>query len=224
MERYYQLLLNSPIFASLTEEELAHILGCLGAKVKKFSSNQMIIREAEQVEHVGVVLDGGVLIISDDALGNRSLNFKLGPGELFGHVAATKVAAVSPVSVMSQDNSHILFLNFQNLITPCCNACHFHSKVIENMMNVLAKRNLMMNRKLSILSKRTIREKLLAYLAWQSYDSQSEEFTIPFNRDELADYLSVNRSALSRELSKMIDEGYFSNDRSYFKLNGKALA
>lgn len=224
MEKYYRLLLTSPLFSSLKEEELTHILGCLGAKNRKFSSSQMIIREAEQVDHVGVVLAGCVQIISHDALGNRSINFKLGPGELFGHVAATKVATVSPVSVMSEESSHILFLNFQNLVTPCCNACHFHSKVIENMMNVLAERNLMMNRKLSILSKRSIREKLLAYLAWQSHDRQSKEFTIPFNRDELADYLSVNRSALSRELSKMISEGYFSNERSYFKLNGKALA
>src|SRR5690554_1514071 len=214
MKRYNRLLLNSPLFSTLEEGELEHILCCLGAKEKKYSSNQMIIREAEQFDHVGIVLAGQVQIISDDALGNRSINFKLGPGELFGHVAATKLATVSPVSVMSEESSHILFLNFHNLVAPCGKACHFHSQVIENMMNVLAERNLMMNRKLSILSKRSIREKLLAYLAWQSRDNQSKEFTIPFNRDELADYLSVNRSALSRELSKMISEGYFSNERS----------
>ncbi|MFA5468340.1 MAG: Crp/Fnr family transcriptional regulator [Sphaerochaetaceae bacterium] len=224
MKNYDDLLLNSPLFSELTRGELCHILNCLKAKQRKFSSQEFIIRESEQLEHVGVVLEGRVQILTDDALGNRSINLKLGAGELFGHVAATKLATVSPVSVMSEGETTILFLNFHNLVAPCSNACNFHARVIENMMNVLAERNLMMNRKLSILSKRSIREKLLAYLTWQSHDSGSQEFSIPFNRDELADYLSVNRSALSRELSKMIGEGYFHNERNHFKLNNKVLA
>ena len=91
------------------------------------------------------------------------------------------------------------------------------------MMNVLAERNLMMNRKLAILSQRSIRDKLLAFLAWQRQDKKSTTFTIPFNRDELADYLCVNRSALSREISNMMDDGLIASERNQFTLYETAL-
>ena len=223
MEPYHHMLMQTPLFATLSSEELPHMLSCLQARKKRFDAKQYIIHETDSTEDLGIIISGQVQIITEDAFGNRSITAKLGPGELFGQVAASKLAQSSPVSVLSDTESEILLLKFHKLVTPCTRACSFHSRVIENMMNVLAERNLMMNRKLSILSQRSMRDKLLSYLAWQSHDKGSTSFTIPFNRDELADYLCVNRSALSREISKMIDENIISSDRNHFTIHDQAI-
>lgn len=218
MESYYHMLMQTPLFSSLSSDELPHMLNCLQARQKSYEAKQFIIHESDTTEDLGIVLNGQVQIITEDAFGNRSITAKLGPGDLFGQVAASKLAHSSPVSVLADTETDLLMLKFHKLVTPCTRACSFHSRVIENMMNVLAERNLMMNRKLSILSQRTMRGKLLSYLAWQSHDKGSSTFSIPFNRDELADYLCVNRSALSREISKMVEERIIATDRNRFTL------
>jgi CRP-like cAMP-binding protein len=218
VKSYQQLLMQSALFSPLTEEELHHLLQCLDAHTTLYTSNQFIIRETDSVDTLGIVLEGEVQVLTDDALGNRSITAVFGPGEVFGQVSASKLAHISPVAVMAVNDCNILHLKFSKLVRPCSRACPFHSRVIYNMMNVLADRNLMMNRKLSIVSQRTIREKLLAYLAWQSQDHDSKTFTIPFNRDELADYLCVNRSALSREISHMCHEGLIQTERNRFTI------
>ena len=171
---------------------------------------------------MGIGLQGQVQKNTEDVFGNRSITAKFGPGQLFGQVAASKQASSSPVSVLADSDCEILLLKFHKLVSPCTRACSFHSRVIENMMNVLADRNLMMNRKLSILSQRTIRDKLLAFLSWQYQDRKTKEFDIPYTRDELADYLCVNRSALSREISHMVAEGLISTERNHFVIHEKA--
>ena len=223
MEQYYHVLLQTPLFSSLTLEELPHMLQCLQARMKKYQAKQFIIHETDSNDDLGIVLKGTIQIITEDSLGNRSITAKLGSGQLFGQISASKLAQNSPASVLAQTDCEILHLKFKKLVTPCSRACAFHPRVIENMMNVLAGRNLLMNRKLSILSQRTIRDKLLAYLAWQSRDKGSREFSIPFNRDELADYLCVNRSALSREISHMIDEGLIESTRNQFILKSESF-
>ena len=224
MERYHHMLIQTPLFSSLTHEELPHMLQCLKARQKSYRAEQFIIHETDTVEDLGIVLEGSVQVITEDVFGNRSITAKFEPGQLFGHVSASKLSHNSPVAVVAETDCQILLLHFNSLVAPCSRACSFHSRVIENMMNVLAERNLMMNRKLAILSRRTIRDKLLAYLAWQSQDRESMTFSVPFNRDELADYLCVNRSALSREISKMIDDGLIASDRNQFTLYEQALA
>ncbi len=218
MEAYKELLLESPLFHLLSEPELTHILSCLDVRYKEYLQSQIIIGESEESEEVGVVLDGEVIVYTIDMFGNRSITAKLGPKEVFGQVAASKIAAISPVSVEAKSDCTVLFLSFEKLVRPCSNACVFHSHVIKNMMHVLGERNLLISRKLLVLSQRTIREKLLAYLAWQKQQHNSNEFVIDFTREELADYLSVNRSALSREISSMVEEGLITTHRSHFTL------
>lgn len=222
MEPYHNLLMNAPLFSALTTEELPHMLHCLNARKKTYHAKQFIIRETDVTDDLGIVLQGQVQIITEDVFGNRSITAKFGPGQLFGQVAASKQASSSPVSVLADSDCEILLLKFHKLVSPCTRACSFHSRVIENMMNVLADRNLMMNRKLSILSQRTIRDKLLAFLSWQYQDRKTKEFDIPYTRDELADYLCVNRSALSREISNMVAEGLISTERNHFVIHEKA--
>lgn len=223
MEPYFILLSKTPLFASLSLEELPHMLDCLNARKRHYQAKEYILHEEDKVEDVGVILSGTVQVINEDALGNRSITVKLGPGELFGEVIASSKTPVSPVSVMADTDCEILQLRFGKIVTPCVRVCSFHTRVIENMMNVLAQRNLFMNRKLSILSQRSTRDKLLAYLGWQSQERKTTEFDIPYNRDELADFLCVNRSALSREISRMIDEDLISSERNHFVLYEGAL-
>jgi len=218
VKSYQQLLMQSALFSPLTEEELPHMLHCLDAFETTYTPNQFIIHETDSVDTLGLVLEGKVQILTDDALGNRSITAIFGPGEVFGEVSASKLAQISPVTVMAVHDCKILHLKFSKLVKPCTRACPFHSRVIYNMMNILAERNLMINRKLSIVSQRTTREKLLSYLAWQRQDHDCSTFTIPFNRDELADYLCVNRSALSREISHMCYEGLIQAERNRFTL------
>ena len=212
-------MLNTPLFNSLEIGELTHVLNCLGASTRSFDAKQYIVRDTDVTGESGGVLSGSVQIITEDAFGNRSITAKLAVGEPFGQVYASGNIQASPVSVQADTDCSILFLKFHKIVSPCARACRFHSKIIENMMGVLADRNLMMNRKLVILSQRSIRDKLMAYLVWQSELQHAMDFEIPFNRDELADFLCVNRSALSREISKMADERIIETERSHFRIH-----
>ncbi|MFA5571381.1 MAG: Crp/Fnr family transcriptional regulator [Sphaerochaetaceae bacterium] len=214
--QYHELILRSPLFAELSESELPHMLNCLNARQKEIESGVFIIRERERVEDVGVVLKGKIMVITEDIFGNRSINAKLGPGDLFGQVAASREGSTSPVSVITDTDCTIMWLSFSTLVRPCEKACAFHSRVIENMMGVLSQRNLLMSRKLAILSQRTTRDKLLAFLSWQSQDQGSNDVVIPYTREELADFLCVNRSALSREISLMVEDGLIQTKRNHF--------
>lgn len=218
MNTMLNTIMETPLFTSLKEDELTQILECLCARRRLYSAKEFIIRETDVTGEIGVVLSGSVHIITEDAFGNRSITAKLSRGEPFGQVYASGNVQASPVSVQADTDCEVLFLKFHKIVSPCSRACRFHSKVIENMMGVLADRNIMMNRKLNILSQRTIRDKLLAFLWWQAEISGSRSFEIPYNRDELADFLCVNRSALSREISHMCDEGIIETERSHFRL------
>ncbi len=220
---FYPMLVKTPLFSDIREEDMTQLLYCLRCHTKEFDAGQFIFFSEEKYDNFGVVLEGRVQVITEDLFGNRSITAKLPPGEIFGQIATTEEARYAPASVVADTDCLVMFLNFSRLVAPCTRACAFHSTVIENMMNVLAKRNLLMNQKLAILSQRTMRDKLLAFLLLQYKQVETRTFTIPFNRDELADFLCVNRSALSREIAKMIDEGIIESHRSNFTLTDETL-
>ncbi|MBN2860331.1 MAG: Crp/Fnr family transcriptional regulator [Sphaerochaetaceae bacterium] len=219
LQPYYPMLCTSHLFSDIRQEDMDQLLYCLKGRKKDFSDEEFILHAEDEHDEFGLVLEGTVQLITEDMFGNRSITAKLKEGEIFGQIAASGQAPYSPTSVISDGPSAIMFLSFPLLVAPCTRACSFHSRIIENMMNVLAKRNLLMNQKVAILSQRTMREKLLAYLHVQSKEQARDDFTIPFNRDELADYLCVNRSALSREITKMVDDGLIETHRKRFILN-----
>jgi len=224
IQPYYQMLLSTELFSKVFEEDMPQLLHCLHARMKSYSSSEFIIHAQDSSKEFGVLLDGTVQIITEDLFGNRSITAHLKEGEIFGQITTTEGFATSPASVVATtDNVKVMFLTFSRLVAPCTRACSFHSLVIENMMNVLAKRNLLVNQKLAILSQRTMREKLLAFLFLQYKEKGSFDIHIPFNRDELADFLCVNRSALSREIAKMVDEGLIETTRSHFLLNDETF-
>jgi len=217
MQEYFTILRACPLFAEIEDRDLSGMLGCLGAVRKEYQKNEIIFAEGEKATRFGLLLSGEVRILHEDYDGNRSIVSKVGLAELFGESFAC-ATAVLPVSAVATEPSSVLLIDSRRITHTCCNACAFHERMIFNLMQILAKKNLQLHQKAEILSHRTTRDKLLAYLTQAAKQSDSRYFTIPFDRQELADYLEVDRSGLSAEISKLRAEGVLECHKSDFKL------
>jgi CRP-like cAMP-binding protein len=167
---------------------------------------------------IGVVLAGSIHIIQDDFWGNRTLVARLEPVEIFGEAFAFGGGDDLPVGILAAEQSDILLINCKKIITTCPSACIFHTRLIKNLIQVMAQKNSMLMQKIEHITHRTTREKLLSYFSLQARQMKSNVFEIPFNRQELADYLSVDRSAMSSELGRMRDEGILHFRKNRFEL------
>lgn len=207
MREYLALLGQSPLFHGISPQELERMLPCLGARELQADKHQMIFRAGDPARWVGLVLSGAVHVIQEDYYGNRSLVALLQPPQLFGEAFSCAGVDTLPVTVEAAQDSRILLLDCQRVLTTCDDACVFHRRLITNLLKVVAAKNLMLTQKLSLLSKRTTREKLMAYLAAEAQRVGSPSFTLSLDRQALADYLGVDRSAMSAELSKLRRDG-----------------
>ena len=217
MEKYFDVLSSCPLFEEIDRKDYSVMLGCLGARVMGFGKHQQIFGEGEEAAYIGIVLSGAVQIVKEDYYGNRSIVDRMEPGELFGESFAC-VGEPLPVSVVAEEACEIMLLGSRRISASCSKACGFHSKLIYNLLKVVSRRNLVFNRKLEILSKRTTREKLMTYLMYEAKRQGSRDFTIPFDRQALADYLGVERSAMSAELGKLQRDGVLTTNRNQFCL------
>ena len=210
-------LCGTPLFQGTTPEEAAAMLACLGARRRRFDKQEQIFRTGDRVTELGIVLTGRVLIQSDDLWGNTTVLDGVGPGQIF---AETYACAGEPlmVDVVAAEPSEVLFLNVSQVLQLCPNNCSHHSRIVRNLLALSAQKNLNLSRKIFHTSSKSIRGRLLSYLSYQALRSGSRSFTIPFNRQQLADYLNVDRSALSNELSKMQREGLLQASRNRFHL------
>ncbi len=207
-----------PLFQGIDRTELEKLMVCLSGKDRRYDKGQIIFMAGDIPKHLGVVLEGSVRVYREDLLGNRTILGEFGPGSLFGETFALARTKALPVSVAAAQQSHVLLMEGWRITGTCPQACSFHNRLIENMMAILAGKNLYLTEKMEVMAKRTTREKLLFYLSSQCQRSGSLSVTIPFNRQELADYLSVDRSAMSSELGKMQKEGLLTYYRSNFTL------
>jgi len=212
----FEVIKNNPLFSGIGCDELEKIFGCIGARTRSYRKNEYILFSGDIVDFVGLVLSGGVNIIKEDNDGNSMILAGLTESEIFGEVFACAGIDSSPVTVQSSIDCEILFIDYKKIISTCPSTCEVHSKLIENMLQLIAQKNLMLNRKIEILSKRTTREKLLMFLNTQR--GTTKKFSIPYNREELARYLCVDRSAMSNELCKMRDEGLLKFKRNIFEI------
>jgi CRP-like cAMP-binding protein len=217
-ERYFTVLRTCPLFADIAEDDLPSLLDCLSASQQRFNKGKFVFMAGDDVTTVGIVLSGEVHILQEDFWGNRTIISNALPGELFGESFSTAEIENLPVSVMATEQSEILLIDCKRIITTCSSACVFHTGLIKNMVQILAQKNVLLMQKMEQVTKRTTREKLLAYLSAQAQKSAQNVFDIPFNRQDLADYLSVNRSAMSNELSKMRNEGLLEFHKNHFEL------
>jgi CRP-like cAMP-binding protein len=209
---------NVKLFNDIKADDLSAMLTCLGVRKQQYEKRSVVMLAEDKVDHVGIVLKGAVLIVEEDWAGNRSIVDRIGQYGIFGEALACAGIQKSPVTIVAAENSEIMWIQFRRIVNTCSMSCMFHARLIENMMKLLAEKNLQMTQKLEITSKRSLRDKLMAYLLVHSKQAKSFDFTIPLSRSELADYLYVDRSALSRELSKMRDEGLIEFERNHFCL------
>ena len=223
MSYAHDIIKKCPLFHEIEEKDISAMLGCLGAKQCRFPKNAAVFSEGDPAIYIGIVLSGRVQIVREDYYGNRSIVANIGPAQIFGESFSCAGAGTLPVSVIAAEDVEVLLLDCRRIGKSCQNACAFHCQVIYNLMQVMARKNLMFNEKLEITGKRTTREKLMTFLLLQAKKSQSDTFMIPFNRQELADYLEVDRSGLSVEISKLCRAGIIETDKKRFRILKKQL-
>lgn len=194
------------------------MMSCLRGVTKKYSRGSIIYHVGDTLNSMGMVLTGSVSIENDDIWGNKSILDKVGPGQVFAETYACLPGEPLMVNIVASEPTEILFMNTDCMFTVCFHACGFHNKLIRNMLTISAQKSLNLSRRILHTSSKTIRGRLLSYLSFQATQHGSREFEIPFNRQQLADYLSVDRSAISNELSKMQKEGMIKSDRNHFTI------
>jgi CRP-like cAMP-binding protein len=218
MNDYLHTVLASPLFSGCTEDEAAEMLRCLAAVRARFGRGEFILRAGDRTESLGLLLSGSALVIQEDYWGNRNILAKLQPGDVFAEAFACSPGARLTVSVAAEADCRVLWLGVQRILTTCAAACPHHSRLIRSLLAVIAEKNLQFNEKLTHMGQRTTREKVLSYLSVQALRNNAREFDIPFNRQQLADYLSVDRSALSASLSGLRKAGVLTFRKNHFHL------
>lgn len=218
MKNYLDIILHSQLFTGMEESEAEALLRCLEAKTVEYDKNEAILRCGACIDALGILLQGSATITQEDFWGNRNIISNVTPGQMFAEVFACLPDVALTVSVIADTPATVLFLSMRHLMRTCSTACMFHNRVIQNLLADLAGKNLRFHEKLTHMAQRTTREKLLSYLSDESLRNGSTTFQIPYNRQQLADYLSVDRSAMSNELCKLRDEGILEFQRNHFKL------
>lgn len=213
-----EILLRSPLFAGITPDDLTAMLACLRARRVGYPRDAAILMAGDPARDIGVVVSGRAQVERDDAFGNRAILTDLNPGDMFAEAFVCAGVKEMPLSVIAAEACEVLWIDYGRVISTCTSGCAFHEALIRNMLSILAGKNILLNGKIEALSARTTRDKLLTYLSAQARRAGGGTFAIPFSRQELADYLAVDRSALSREIGAMAREGLIRCDRNRFEL------
>ncbi len=219
MKKYLPVLRRTKLFSGVGEEELPAMLNCLGAVVREYPKGEYVFRAGEYMDSITVLVEGKLLIQKDDYWGNRSILNMIEVGELFGEAYAAPDSGALRNDVLAVEDSTVIFFDIRRVLTVCPSACKFHTLTVQNLFFAISEKNRKLVSKIEINSRRTTREKLLSYLSEQAKIHNSSTFEIPFNRQQLADFLSVDRSAMSNELCKLRDDGLISFERSHFTLH-----
>ena len=218
MKTFISILKHTQLFNGVSEEEISSILGCLNAKLKTYEKGEYIFRQGEYISNITVLAKGKLHIQRDDYWGNSNIISTIDVGEMFGEAYVTPNSGAILNNVIAVEDSSVLFFDAKRIITTCPSGCRFHSMVIQNLFFAISDKNRKLVQKLGHMSNRSTRGKLMSYLSEESNRQNSSTFMIPFNRQQLADFLSVDRSAMSNELCKMRDEGLIKFDKSKFTL------
>ena len=218
MKKYLDVLHNCPLFSGIADHNLLRMLTCLGARVEFFDKKYTVFAEGNSAKFIGIVLSGSVQMTMTDFYGNRSIVAVSEEGEMFCEAFACAEIKNVPLSVVASEPSEIMLINVSHILHTCENNCGFHQQLIFNLMKSLAVKNIQFHQKIEIITKRSTREKLLAYLMICEKKAGARSFEIPFDRQELADFLGVERSGLSAEIGKLRKEGIINSDKKYFEI------
>ncbi len=220
---YIPQMLHSPLFRGISEDDLRGVMTCVRAHTKSYDKGQFIYLQDADILSVGVVLSGSVQMIREDVWGNKTLLLSMGPSELFGETFVCGAIHNKLVSFVAAERTMVLFVPYKHALTTCSHSCEFHRQLIENMVAAIAEKNLALMEKVDLISKKSLREKISEYLTRRSEYAGSMSFDIPLGRVQLAEYLHADRSALTRELNLMADDGLIAFHRNSFRILKKLI-
>ena len=218
MKEYIPILTKTKLFVGANEVEISAMLSCLQARVQTYKKGEYVFQQGEKLDTITVLVEGCRHIQRDDYWGNRSIMNVIGVGEMFGEAYVTPESGALLNDVIAVEDSIVLFFDVKRTLTTCTSACRFHAMVVQNLFFAISEKNLKLVQKLGHMAKRSTREKLMSYLSEEAKKQNSATFEIPFNRQQLADFLSVDRSAMSKELCKMRDAGLLTFEKKRFTL------
>ena len=209
-------MLQVDLFEKITNTEVLELLKCIGIKTKEFKKGSCVIKKDSKIDFLCVVLSGNLIVSKIDNLGRTVIIEKLKMNDIFGHNIVCCGETKSPVEVTAENKCEVLFLPFEKVVTPCEKVCPYHIQLIKNVMKMISKRNSLLTEKIDIIGQKTTREKILTLL--NAYKTQDSNFYIPYSREEMAKFLCVDRSAMSRELCRMRDEGILKFSKNHFEI------
>lgn len=218
MENYLDIMNNFELFNNIDRADIPGMLQCIGAYVKMFDKGDYIILDGDSIECVGAVITGMVHMVKEDVWGNKTIHAVISLSQIFGETYVFGDVNKSFVSFLAAEKAEVLFLPFRKVLHACAKSCSYHQILVDNMVALIARKNIQLTDKLEVTTKRTLRTKILTYLSQESQKSSSKYFSVPLGRIEMADYLCVDRSALTRELSKLKDEGILDYNHNVFRL------
>lgn len=218
IDKFIPVLKRTKLFSGIGEEEIGLMLNCLQARVNSFTKGEYIFRQGEYIQDVAILVSGSLHMQKDDYWGNHSIINVINCGEMFCESYVTPDSYAILNDIVAVEDSVVIFFNINRILTSCSSACKFHTLVIQNLFFAISDKNRKLMQKISHISKRTTRDKLMSYLSEESKKHNNSTFEIPFNRQQLADFLSVDRSAMSNELGKMRDDGLLIFDKNKFTL------
>jgi len=214
--KYISTILCSSLFQGIDQEDVQHLLTCLDMYLEQYHKKDIILFTGDPIKRFGLILTGQVRVLREDTQGNQNIITELGSLDLYAEVFCCAGVPFSPVTVEAKEETVLLSIDYASIIKPCTKSCGYHNRFITNMLGIIAEKTLVLNRRVEILSRRTTREKILCYL--EGFQETEQDFKIPFNREELASYLCVDRSALSAELSRMRRDGLLTFYKNKFRL------
>ncbi len=217
MEELIKNLEECILFKNIENSQILPLLNCLEYKIKEYKKNQLVFQNGYKTNNGGIVLNGALQIVQYDYFGNRSILSRIEENQLFG-ISYSLCNLALPICIEASTDSVILFINADKITAPCKKLCQNHIVLMNNLLNILARKNVNLNQKIECLSKRTTREKILNYLTQKSIENNSKTFNIPHDRQGLADYLCVERSAMSAEITKLQKEGLIKTKKNYFEI------
>ena len=215
---YLPILKRTKLFAGVADAEITLMLSCLEARSHSYRKGQYVLRQGEHLSDILILVNGCLHIQKDDYWGNRSILAQIDVGEIFGEAYVAPESGVLLNDVVATEDSTVFFFDAKRVITTCSSACRFHTLVVQNLFFAISEKNKSLVQKLDHISRRTTREKLISYLSAEARRQDSASITIPYHRQQLADFLSVDRSAMSNELCKMRDEGLIVFKKNRFQL------
>ena len=197
---------KTPILEGITLEEQEQMRVCFGVREERFRAGETVYDFAEGRKYLGLIARGSAVIQRIDHQGGRTILEHLESGGVFGEMLMFENVAGDSITVIAEEPCRVWFMQDEHMTRRCEKACAHHSRLVENMFHIMTEKAAALSERVEVLSRRSIREKLLCYFGLLAGQRRKPSFQLPFSLSALADYISADRSAMMRELKKMKDE------------------